>query len=114
MVGRSPDGAALPPELLAQLSAMPEEAPEDFRCTICQHTASNRWNHSPRDYERPPICKSCESITGYSWTGGARQRTKLTGGSPRDRREASRIAALADALSHEASRMKWSAQHGRA
>lgn len=103
--------ADLPPELLAQLIAVPENAPEDFSCVICGHVATNQWNYSPRDYERPPICKSCENIIGYSWTGAARTRTKPTGGTFRDRREAIRIAAIADAIADEATRGH---QHGRA
>lgn len=106
--------AELPAELLAELSCLPEERPEDFTCTICEHVASNRWNYSARDYERPPICKSCESVTGYSWTGAMRHRTKPTGGTARDKREALRIAALADALAHEATRQQWEAKHGHA
>jgi len=102
----------LPPEVLAQLTAMPEEKPDDFVCAICAGDASNRWNHSPRDYERPPICKSCETITGYSWNGRPMTRTKPKGGTHRDRRDAIRIAALADAISAEAKRKLWSEKHG--
>lgn len=104
---------ALPSELLEQLVALPEKPPEDFSCAICGQVATNRWNHSPRDYERPPICKSCENITGYSWNGGVKYRTKPTGGTHRDRREAIRIGAIADAISQEANRQKWSAEYGR-
>ena len=104
----------LPAELLAQLSCLPEEAPSDFVCAICERGASNRFNYSPRDYERPPICKSCENVNGYSWTGSARFRTKPSGGSFRDRREAVRIDALADAIAHEANRMKWNKEHASA
>jgi hypothetical protein len=98
---------SLPAELLAQLSCLPEEPAADFQCAICERVASNRFNYSPRDYERPPICKSCESVSGYSWNGGARQRTKPKGGTFRDRREALRIDALADAIAHEACRQNW-------
>ena len=98
----------LPPELLAQLSAMPEQAPEDFTCVICRNTASNRWRHSPKEYERPPICRGCEVSKGYSWNGGLRQRVAPSGGSFRDRRNALRIAALADEIDYECQRQTWS------
>ena len=104
----------LPQEVLDQLSALPEDPPADFQCAICGCGASNKFNRSPRDYERPPVCKSCEEITGYSWNGGAMRRTKPTGGSHRDKRNALRIAALSDALVHECNRQKWSAKNGRA
>lgn len=103
----------LPPQVIAQLSAIPERQPEDFTCAICRRAASNRWNYSPRDYHRPPICKPCEQITGYSWTGSPKLRTKPTGGTWRDRRECLRIGALADAIAKEATRQQWSAHHGR-
>ena len=112
-MSRDIQGDCLPPELLAQLVAIPEDPPEDFSCSICERVASNRWKHSPRDFERPPICKSCENVTGYSWNGGARHRTKPAGGSHRDRRNAIRIDALADAIAHEATRQKWSPRYGR-
>lgn len=104
----------LPPELLAQLSCLPEEPPRDFTCTICQRVASNRWNFSPKDYQRPPICISCERVSGYGWAGSFRHRTKPTGGNFRDRRECLRIGALADAIAEEANRQTWSTNHGRA
>ena len=104
----------LPPEVLSQLSAMPEEAPADFECAVCGHVASNRWNYSPRNYERPPVCRSCETVSGYSWTGQAKHRTMPSGGTYRDRREAMRIGALADAISDEAKRQQWSKHHAAA
>lgn len=104
----------LPPELLEQLSCLPEEAPADFTCVICRREATNRWHWRPREYERPPVCTSCETFTGYSWTGAARKRTSPTGGTFRDRREALRIGALADALAEEANRQTWENRHGRA
>lgn len=106
--------ADLPPEVLSQLSALPEEAPEDFICVICGREASNRFHWSARHYERPPVCKSCETFTGYGWAGRARQRTSPSGGTFRDRREALRIGALADAIAEEATRQQWSKRHGRA
>ncbi len=104
----------LPPHVLAQLSCIPEERPSDFECVVCRTVASNRWNHSPKDYERPPICKHCERVTGYTWTGQVRNRTLPTGGTFRDRREAGRIAALADAIAIEAQQQEWRKKHGRA
>lgn len=105
---------SLPPELLDQLSCLPEEPPVDFACAICLRDVSNRWNYSPRDFERAPVCRSCESITGYAWSGGARHRTKPTGGTHRDKHEALRIDALADAIGQEAYYQQWSNLHGRA
>lgn len=102
----------LPPEVLEQLSCIPEDAPEDFTCVICNKLASNRFNWSPRDFERPPICRVCETISGYSWTGAARHYAKPTGGTFRDRREAMRINALAEALATAATRQEWSRKHG--
>ena len=103
----------LPPELLSQLSYMPEEAPADFACAICGQHISNRWNYSPRDYERPPICHSCENISGYDWAGRPKLRTFPKGGTHRDRRQVMRIGALADAIAHEATHQQWSERHGR-
>ncbi len=92
---------------------MSEEPPADFTCVICERDASNKWNHSARHFERPPICKSCEEITGFSWNGGALHRTKPTGGTFRDKREALRIGALADAIASEANRQHWETKLGR-
>ncbi|HEV7340826.1 MAG TPA: hypothetical protein VGN68_04270 [Sphingopyxis sp.] len=89
-----------------------EDPPADFTCAICEREASNRFHWSPRDYERPPVCKSCESLTGYSWTGAARRRTAPTGGTARDKRDAMRIGALADAIGQLAARQQWEVQHG--
>ena len=102
---------SLPPEVIAQLSVMPEDKPEDFTCAICGNAASNKWNWSPKDYERPPICKQCETVTGYAWHGAARHRTKPRGGSSHDRRNAMRIGALADAIAKEATRKQGDAKH---
>jgi hypothetical protein len=111
LIGEGED-ADLPPELIAQLSALPENAPDDFTCAVCKRAATNRWNYSPRDFERPPVCKSCEAIKGYNHTG-ARYRTKPSGGTFRDRRNAIRIDALADALSDEAAKQNWSIHYDR-
>lgn len=102
----------LPAELLAELSCLPEEAPADFTCAICRAVASNRWHYSPRDYERPPICRSCETHTGFDWTGRAIHRSNPSGGTHRDKREAHRIAALADAIAQEAHQQVWRRTHG--
>lgn len=88
----------LPAELLSELSYAPEEKPEPFVCAICSREASNRWNWSPRDYERPPICKGCEACYRV-------QRPR--GGSFRDRREAMRLYAIAEALATEATQIEW-------
>jgi len=91
-----------------------EEAPDDFTCAICEQVASNRFHWSPRDYERPPICRSCETVTGYAWHGAARHRAKPTGGTARDKSNALRIGALADELAQLAARKQMEAQYGRA
>lgn len=94
--------------------AVIEDPPADFTCIICEHVASNRFLWSARDYQRPPICKSCEMLSGYAWHGGAINRTKPRGGTARDKREAMRIGALADAIAQEANRQKWSPKNVRA
>lgn len=91
-----------------------DEPPADFKCAICKRAVSNRWNYSAKTFEHPPICKSCETVTGYSWTGAARHRTKLSGGTHRDKHQALRIDALADAIAQEANRQIWSPHHARA
>lgn len=81
--------------------------PADFTCAICQKAASNRWNWSAKDYERPPICKCCErGRTG--WPHSRRNAQPPSHGQFRDRREAMRLFAVADALAEEAARTTWS------
>ncbi len=104
--------ALLPSKLVAELIALPEDVPEDFECIICQEIASNCFNWSPREYHRPPICASCESVTGYSLHGRARHRGKPKGGTFRDKREAIRIGAMADAIAQEATQKIWREKHG--
>lgn len=101
----------LPPFLLAQLTEIPEEPPQPFVCAVCNCAVNNDYCYSPREFERPPICLSCETCKGFSWNGRSMSRTKPSGGSHRDRRNAIRIAALADALAEEANRQKWSKTH---
>ena len=103
-----------PPELTAQLSALPEGRPADFKCAICGHVATNKWNDSPRDYERPPICMRCEHHAGYMWNGRTKLRTMPKGGTYHDKRQALRIGALADAISDEATQQTWSDQYDAA
>ena len=90
-----------------------EAPPPDFECAICGRQCSNRWNYSPRNFERPPVCNACENISGFSWTGAPKQRVRPTGGTHHDRRNAIRIAALADAIGQEAAHQEWSNRHGR-
>lgn len=101
----------LPPFVLLQLTVIPEEPPEPFVCAICNHTTHNAYRYSPREFERPPICRGCETCRGYSWNGRVMSRTKPTGGSHHDRRNAIRIDALADALGAEVNRQNWSKKH---
>ena len=89
-----------------------DDKPDDFTCAICKCVTSNRFNWSAKDFERPPICRSCETVSGYRWNGGAYRRTAPSGGAFRDRSEALRISALADAIATEANRQQWNRQHG--
>lgn len=81
-----------------------------FTCAICGKKPSI-WP-CDRDPEIAPICKECERVSGYDWAGRARYRTKPTGGSFMDRRNAVRILALADELAQTAKRIKWSPIYG--
>ena len=101
----------LPPEVLAQLRIVPEQ---DFTCACCKKHVDCRWNPKGKDRQIPPICIQCETVKGYSWTGGPQHRTKPTGGSHMDRRIATRILALAEELANTAQRIEWSKKHGNA
>lgn len=102
--------AEFPAKLLEQLSCLPEEPPPPFTCSICAQAKDNRWHHSPKDFERPPVCQSCETVSGYRWNGGCYHRTPPRCGHHRDKRNVLRIGALADAIAHEAQRIDY---HGR-
>ena len=83
------------------------DPPADFTCAICGFQPRiSSW--STRDPEFGPICKVCERVSGYDWASRARYRTKPSGGSFMDRRNAVRLLALADELAATANRIKWS------
>jgi len=86
-----------------------------FVCAICQSESHNQWSprHGP-GVEISPICCICERLSGYDWAGRPRYRTKPNGGSFMDRRNATRILALADTIAGTATQIKWSKKHGYA
>ena len=78
----------------------------NFVCVACEREVDRRWwNPSDRNRSLPPICYGCE-----------RRYTEGTGkprhGSFMDRRNALRIAALAECLLGSAGAKQWIAQHG--
>lgn len=79
----------------------------DFCCAICQRIVDTRWNHVGRDEEVPPICRWCE----HEYTDRV---GKPVAGSFRDRRDAMRIYALAEALHTAAMRIHWSTEYAAA
>jgi hypothetical protein len=77
----------------------------NFVCVACERDVDRRWwNSSNRNRSLPPICFGCE-----------RRYTEGTGkpkyGSFMDRRNAMRIAALAECLQATAAAKKWSAKY---
>lgn len=84
-------------------------AGENFICAICEQTVDMRWNsyRQGRDTILPPICNGCEGQ--YTDRIG-----KPKHGALRDRREAIRICALAEALIGNAYSLKWSQRYGQA
>ena len=101
----------LPPEILDNLTVRSEP---DFDCAICGQHIDCSWNPRGASWSIPPICNVCERVSGYDWAGRPRYRTKPTGGSHMDRRNATRILALADEIQAEAQRQHWSNRHGKA
>lgn len=86
--------------------ALPTNDHEDFTCAICQRRIEMRWNFGRSDAILPPICLSCERL----YTEGVRAPSA---GAFRDRRNAVRILALAEAINSEVGRQQWEARHGR-
>lgn len=84
----------------------------DFVCAICEGLVVRRWNHVGPNWQTPPICRTCETVKGWSWNGRSMLRTPPIGGSHMDKRNVLRIGALADALAETAQRMKWNVKHG--
>mgnify|MGYP001758574395 FL=1 len=79
----------------------------DFCCVICERKVNTRWCSVGRDEEVPPVCRYCERQ--YAEGVG-----KPAAGSFRDRRNAMRIYALAEALHTAAMRIQWSTQYAAA
>jgi hypothetical protein len=89
--------------LVVRGAVMETRQPEwrrDFTCVVCQRNIEMRWNHLGRNQILPPLCAICESR--YSEGIG-----RPAHGAFRDRREAIRIYALAEALHCEAAQKKW-------
>ena len=87
---------------------------ESFICGICLHEADNRFSWRIQDQSIPPICKRCEMewSTYTGWHGRGHDKGKVTSGALRDRREARRLFAVAEALEHIANRQEWTQKHG--
>ena len=80
----------------------------NFVCSVCERDVDRRWwNLRDRKRNLPPICSYCEQY--YAARIGPPKR-----GSAMDRRNAMRIAALAEAILGAAGIKQWSATHGRA
>lgn len=74
-----------------------------FVCVICQREVNDRWGSRGRTRILPPFCGFCE---GHYSSG----KKAPVSGAFMDRRNAVRIAALAEALLSEAMVMAW--RHG--
>lgn len=85
---------------------------ETFDCIVCGATVAT---HSGRYFNRPdhvaPLCGACERVKGYAWNGSRMYRSTPMAGAYMDRRKATQILALADAIDHEARLQQWSANH---
>lgn len=68
-----------------------------------------RWNQRGPSERIPPVCNYCE-LTYGARTRGARPGTR---GAFRDRRLATQVMALAEALECEARQSIWRHQYGR-
>jgi hypothetical protein len=77
-----------------------------FKCVVCEETkVYSFWRGDDRFRALPPICGWCEnSLKGPRPTAGAFH----------DRRLATRLFAMAEALYIEALRMEWSRAYGKA
>lgn len=85
-------------------SAPSSRAP--FVCRICQRPQEpDRFIFGDgRIQPKPPLCRSCEEPTTYSWNGRPHRYGVIKAGSFGDRRAARRLFAIADALEGEARR----------
>lgn len=79
----------------------------DFCCVICERQVNTRWSSVGPTEELPPVCRYCEKT--YAEGVG-----KATAGSFRDRRNAIRIYALAEALHTTAMQIHWSTKYAAA
>lgn len=86
--------------------------PVSFTCIMCHEHIDMPFGSQGASRQVPPICTHCERVSGYSWNGAARYRTQPTGGAFMDRRNATRVLALADELAATAKRIEWSKKHG--
>lgn len=98
----------LPQSLLATLSCDPTE---DFTCVACQQVIDCRWNPRGTGRQIPPLCCTCERVSGYDWAGRTRYRANIGVGSFMDRRNATRILALSDEIAAAANRIQWGERH---
>ena len=80
----------------------------NFVCVSCEREVDNRW-WNPRWKNRvlPPLCAYCDGV----YTEGVGEPKH---GSMMDRRNAMRLAALANLLRSKAASVEWSRHHGRA
>lgn len=65
----------------------------DFECVICQRHVDMRWYRTRNPNDISPVCRGCERSYGA---------TPPKQGAFRDRRIATQISAIANALDHEA------------
>lgn len=89
-----------------------------FDCAVCERRIVPEIHHisgqlSGRDRNVPPLCKQCEHGVGKvcGLNSSRRSIPQIYHGSFMDRRIASQIAALAEALDVEANRIIWSKQY---
>ena len=103
------DFTDLPPEVLAELRCHVSDV--DFECAICSQYIDCRWNARGASRQIHPICNICERVSGYRWNGSPHYRPRPNAGAFMDRRNATRILALADTLQAEASANRWRKRH---
>lgn len=76
-----------------------------FDCAICERPVIDYDCRKGKDRQLPPICRGCErSYSDRSPTAGAFM----------DRRKATQISALAEALNCAAHALEWRVRYGRA
>lgn len=75
-----------------------------FTCAICERDVTDYDFRSGRDRQLAPLCRYCE---------GHYSDRAPTVGAFMDRRKATHISALANALSGEAHAKQWMMTHGR-